>query len=92
MGRVGSAVGEIPLYLDYKKKGYVTAVKDQGSCGSCWAFAATAVYESKLLMYGHNFILSEEAPLQCTDVVNGESKGTNSCEGGYVNDVMKYYL
>lgn len=92
MGRVGISESEIPAYLDYKLKGYVTAVKNQGSCGSCWAFAATALYESKLLMYGHSYNLSEEAPLECTDEANSRASGTNSCKGGYLNDVLKFYL
>lgn len=79
----------IPPYLDYYSKGYVSKVKNQGSCGSCWAFATTAVYESKLLLFGHNYTLSEEAVIECTNsfIDNGDY---NSCNGGYIDDALTY--
>jgi hypothetical protein len=43
-------------------------------------------------MYGHSFALSEEAPLQCTDEALGSRPDTNSCEGGYLDDAMNFYL
>ena len=71
-------LGTYPDSLDWTERGYVTSVKDQGSCGSCWAFGTTAQAESTLIFNGlanNSIDLSEQYVLEC-------SEGSD-CDGTY---------
>jgi len=46
----GSQVGQPPASFDWRTQNRVTSVKNQGACGSCYAFAALANIESKILI------------------------------------------
>ena len=45
---------DLPKKIDWREQGAVNPVKDQGLCGSCWAFATTCSVE------GHHFIKTGE--------------------------------
>ncbi len=73
----------LPPSLDWRDNNgnYVTGVRDQAKCGSCWAFALTAGLESNVLRSQNTGItdidLSEQVMLSCS--------GTGSCNGGRLN-------
>jgi cathepsin L len=74
-------VEKLPVTVDWRKSGIVSAVKDQGHCGSCWAFASTATIESHVAK--ESGLLFNLSPLQiamCSP--NPQScGGTGGCEG-----------
>ena len=59
---------DLPISFDWCDRGVCTPVRDQGHCGSCWAFAATATVESALLINEDlSTDLSEQWLVSCTD-------------------------
>jgi len=66
--------------------GWITEIKDQRSCGSCWAFAVTGATESLVNLYYNNHVdldLSEQDALSCS--------GAGSCSGGWPGITLNYY-
>lgn len=47
-------------YYDARTCGWVTPAKNQGSCGGCWSYTATGVFESHLLQNGHPATAQQE--------------------------------
>jgi len=75
-------VAAAPAAWDWRKNGYTVPVKDQGQCGSCWAFSATAAMEaSHFVATGTLLSLSEQLCVDC--VLNG----ADTCDiGGEMHD------
>ncbi|HEY9087016.1 MAG TPA: C1 family peptidase [Anaerolineaceae bacterium] len=77
----GPAVNEptvgLPTHFDWRDQGKVPAVRDQGSCGSCWAFGTVAAMESAMIVQGGvSADLSEQFLISC-------NKDGYSCNGGW---------
>ncbi|KAL2484079.1 Senescence-specific cysteine protease SAG12 [Forsythia ovata] len=81
-------VTAVPTSMDWRKKGAVTGVKDQGQCGCCWAFSAVAAMEGiNQLKTGKLISLSEQELVDCD--VSGEDQG---CNGGLMDNAFKFIL
>ena len=60
-------LGDLEDYFDWRDSGIVTPVKNQGSCGACWAFAAIGALESDATYWtGSEVLLSEQNLIDCT--------------------------
>lgn len=71
----------LPENVDWRAKGVVNPPKNQGGCGSCWAFSSVSVLESHIaLQTGKLFQLSEQQLVDCTKNPR-KCGGTGGCSG-----------
>ncbi|KAK0132760.1 Pro-cathepsin H [Merluccius polli] len=82
---VGS--GPYPDSVDWRKRGnYVTPVKNQGNCGSCWTFSTTGCLESATaITRGKLLLLSEQQLIDCAQAFNN-----HGCDGGLPSQAFEY--
>ncbi|KAK9713920.1 hypothetical protein RND81_06G059100 [Saponaria officinalis] len=86
---------DLPEDFDWRDKGAVTPVKDQGSCGSCWSFSATGALEgAHFLATGELVSLSEQQLVDCDHECdpNEYNSCDAGCNGGLMNNAFEYIL
>uniref|UniRef100_A0A0D9XF84 Cathepsin propeptide inhibitor domain-containing protein n=1 Tax=Leersia perrieri TaxID=77586 RepID=A0A0D9XF84_9ORYZ len=76
----------LPKSVDWRTKGAVVPVKNQGNCGACWAFSAVAAIEGiNQIKNGELVSLSEQELVDCDAVAVG-------CGGGYMSWAFEFVI
>lgn len=77
---------DIPDSIDWREKGAVSPVKNQGQCGSCWTFSTTGCLESHhYLKYGEMTLAAEQQLVDCAQAFDN-----HGCNGGLPSHAFEY--
>jgi cathepsin F len=91
-----AAVDALPTSFDWRDKGAVTPVKNQGQCGSCWSFSTTGNIEGRWFLANHSLInLSEQNLVDCDhECMKYENQNVcdQGCDGGLMPNAFTYVI
>ncbi|XP_012684956.1 cathepsin S, ortholog 1 [Clupea harengus] len=81
-------VGPLPEKVDWVERGLVSAVQNQGTCGSCWAFSSAGALEAQMKhRTGQLTPLSQQNLVDCS-----VAYGNHGCRGGYLSKSFIYVI
>jgi C1A family cysteine protease len=83
------SIEALPTSVDWRKSNAVTAVKDQGNCGSCWSFSTTGALEG-IYSIKNKFLnsFSEQQLVDCDSLTNGGRD--HGCNGGLMDTAFSW--
>ncbi|KAL4431625.1 hypothetical protein ABPG77_001467 [Micractinium sp. CCAP 211/92] len=76
--------------VDWRATGKVTPIKQQGKCGSCWAFSELAAIESKVLITTQTTAADSPIDLAEQQILDCGSPGEDGCNGGRLHQAYAY--